>query len=315
MPPSIALDRGAGHPASTSAGGCSTFPEVEATLSRAGPPRGRHRRRGRQHERDLRAPEAARSSGAPGWTKDALVEAMRASLDRDPGRPASTSRSRSRTTSRRRVSGVRGKVVLKIFGNDLEKMRDDARGRQGARSPRCPGIVDLDLYRDSMVPQLQIVLDRAALARAGHQRRRRRRTWSRPRSAGNVATEHVGGRAAGAGAGRCCPRAERDDAERIGALAGADRRRRRACRCARSPDIEHRRRPRRDQPRGQQPLPGAQVQRRGPRHGLGGQRGAGAVVDAQGQAARRPLLRVGRRVREPAARDGAAARSSCRSRC
>jgi cobalt-zinc-cadmium resistance protein CzcA len=30
-----------------------------------------------------------------------------------------------------------------------------------------PGIVDLDLYRDSMVPQLQIVLDRAALARAG----------------------------------------------------------------------------------------------------------------------------------------------------
>ena len=53
------------------------------------------------------------------------------------------------------VSGVRGQVVLKIFGVDLESMRatlekaNDALG--GVR-----GIVDLDLYRDSMVPQLQI---------------------------------------------------------------------------------------------------------------------------------------------------------------
>ncbi len=30
-----------------------------------------------------------------------------------------------------------------------------------------PGIVDLDLYRDASTPQLQIELDRAALARAG----------------------------------------------------------------------------------------------------------------------------------------------------
>ena len=79
---------------------------------------------------------------------------------------ASTSRSRSRTTSRRRCSGVRGQVVLKIFGTDL----DACARRWSARSEvlaAVPGIVDLDLYRDTTVPQLQIELDREALARAG----------------------------------------------------------------------------------------------------------------------------------------------------
>src|SRR6185369_5402072 len=53
-----------------------------------------------------------------------------------------------------------------IFGSDLEKMRASLEQAKAALAT-VPGIVDLDLYRDSMVPQLQIVLDRAALARAG----------------------------------------------------------------------------------------------------------------------------------------------------
>ena len=64
------------------------------------------------------------------------------------------------------VSGVRGKVVLKIFGTDLDVMRETLEEAVRALA-KVPGIVDLDLYRDSSVPQLQIVLDRAALARAG----------------------------------------------------------------------------------------------------------------------------------------------------
>jgi cobalt-zinc-cadmium resistance protein CzcA len=64
------------------------------------------------------------------------------------------------------VSGVRGKVVLKIFGTDIKIMRETL---EQARLKLAPvsGVVDLGLYRDATVPQLQIRLDREALARAG----------------------------------------------------------------------------------------------------------------------------------------------------
>jgi cobalt-zinc-cadmium resistance protein CzcA len=64
------------------------------------------------------------------------------------------------------VSGVRGKIVLKIFGYDLEAMRATLL-RASAALAKVPGIVDLDLYRDATVPQLQVELDRSALARHG----------------------------------------------------------------------------------------------------------------------------------------------------
>jgi cobalt-zinc-cadmium resistance protein CzcA len=64
------------------------------------------------------------------------------------------------------VSGVRGKVVLKIFGSDLAQMRTTLERAKDALKP-VPGIVDLDLYRDASTPQLQVRFDRPALARAG----------------------------------------------------------------------------------------------------------------------------------------------------
>jgi len=64
------------------------------------------------------------------------------------------------------TTGIRSEVGVKVFGTDLDVMK--------ATLEKCitslrnvPGIVDLDLYRDATIPQLQIVLDRAALARAG----------------------------------------------------------------------------------------------------------------------------------------------------
>lgn len=64
------------------------------------------------------------------------------------------------------MSGVRGKVVLKIFGTDLIPMRQTLE-RCLTVLAKVPGIVDLGLYRDTSVPQLQVSLDRPALARAG----------------------------------------------------------------------------------------------------------------------------------------------------
>src|SRR5262249_45821168 len=64
------------------------------------------------------------------------------------------------------VSGVRGQVVLKVFGTDLDVMKATLE-KCVTSLTKVAGVVDLGLYRDATVPQLQIVLDRAALARAG----------------------------------------------------------------------------------------------------------------------------------------------------
>ena len=163
MPPSVALDKGQDILLDVRKR-LLAFPEVEATLSEHGHPEdGTDDEGTNMSETFVRLkPEAAWRKGL---TKDALVEQMRASLTEIPGVDYNFSQP-IKDNVEEAVSGVRGKVVLKIFGNDLEKMRSSLEQAKAALSA-VPGIVDLDLYRDSMVPQLQIVLDRAALARAG----------------------------------------------------------------------------------------------------------------------------------------------------
>src|SRR5690606_36672157 len=63
-------------------------------------------------------------------------------------------------------AGVRGQVVLKIFGEDLMAMRATLESVKAVLAD-VEGVVDLDLYRDRSVPQLQITLDRERLAREG----------------------------------------------------------------------------------------------------------------------------------------------------
>jgi cobalt-zinc-cadmium resistance protein CzcA len=100
-----------------------------------------------------------------GWDTERLIEAMRTSLTEIPGVRYNFSQP-IRDNVEEAVSGVRGKFVLKIFGTDLVTMRE-AMLRAKVALQKVPGIVDLDLYRDASVPQLQIRLDRTALSRAG----------------------------------------------------------------------------------------------------------------------------------------------------
>jgi cobalt-zinc-cadmium resistance protein CzcA len=90
---------------------------------------------------------------------------MRASLTQIPGVAYNFSQP-IKDNVEEAVSGVRGKIVLKIFGYDLEAMRATL-VKASAALAKVPGIVDLDLYRDATVPQLQVELDRTALARHG----------------------------------------------------------------------------------------------------------------------------------------------------
>ncbi|AKF05010.1 Cobalt-zinc-cadmium resistance protein CzcA [Sandaracinus amylolyticus] len=100
-----------------------------------------------------------------GMTKDQLQEQMRASLERLPGIRFHFSQP-IRDNVEESISGVRGQVVLKIFGTDLIVMREHLlRALDAVRT--VPGVVDASLYRDRNVPQLEITPDRERLARAG----------------------------------------------------------------------------------------------------------------------------------------------------
>ena len=66
------------------------------------------------------------------------------------------------------LSGVRAQVAVKIFGNDLAELRTSAADLKNMLSS-IPGVVDLQVEKQVLVPQLQIKIDRAALQRYGLQ--------------------------------------------------------------------------------------------------------------------------------------------------
>jgi cobalt-zinc-cadmium resistance protein CzcA len=163
MPSSIALDRGQTVLEEVRRR-ILTFPEVLATLSEQGRPEDGTDDEGvNMSETFVRLkPKEAWPSG---MNKDKLIEAMRSELEAIPGVEFNFS-SPIKDNVEEAVSGVRGKVVLKIYGEDFGAMRGTL-DRAIDALHKVPGVVDLDIYRETTVPQLQIQLDRAALAREG----------------------------------------------------------------------------------------------------------------------------------------------------
>lgn len=140
------------------------FPEVLETLSEHGRPEDGTDNEGVNMSETfvrLKPPDQWRA----GWDKERLVQAMRTSLDEIPGVRYNFSQP-IKDNVEEAVSGVRGKVVLKVFGDDLDRMRATLEQAKLALR-QVPGIIDLDLYRDASTPQLRLQLDRGALARAG----------------------------------------------------------------------------------------------------------------------------------------------------
>jgi heavy metal efflux system protein len=163
MPPSIALDRGT-EVLTEVRRRLLRFPEVLETMSEQGRPEDGTDDEGVNMSETF-VHLAAKDQWRPGWDKDRLIEAMRTSLTEIPGVDYNFSQP-IKDNVEEAVSGVRGQVVLKVFGTDLDVMKATLE-KCLASLKHVTGVVDLDLYRDASVPQLQIVLDRAALARAG----------------------------------------------------------------------------------------------------------------------------------------------------
>ncbi len=66
------------------------------------------------------------------------------------------------------LSGVRAQLAVKVFGADLPTLRAKAEAVRAAMS-KVPGVVDLNIEKLVEIPQVQVKLDRAALARYGLQ--------------------------------------------------------------------------------------------------------------------------------------------------
>jgi cobalt-zinc-cadmium resistance protein CzcA len=163
MPPSIALEKGT-EVLTEVRRRLLQFPEVLAVLSEHGRPEDGTDDEGvNMSETFVRL--KPRGDWPRGVNKERLIEEMRASLELIPGVEYNFSQP-IKDNVEEAVSGVRGKIVLKIFGYDLEAMRSTLL-KASAVLAKVPGIVDLDLYRDATVPQLQVELDRSALARSG----------------------------------------------------------------------------------------------------------------------------------------------------
>lgn len=66
------------------------------------------------------------------------------------------------------LSGVRAQIAIRIFGNDLTELRSNASKIKDLINT-VPGIVDVQMEKQVMVPQLLIKIDRAAIQRYGLQ--------------------------------------------------------------------------------------------------------------------------------------------------
>jgi cobalt-zinc-cadmium resistance protein CzcA len=163
MPPSIALERGTDVLTDVRRR-LMKFPEVIETLSEQGRPEDGTDDEGVNMSETF-VHMAPRESWPKGVDKDRLIEQMRQSLTEIPGVSYNFSQP-IKDNVEEAVSGVRGQVVLKVFGTDLDVMKATLE-KSVTSLAKVPGVVDLGLYRDASVPQLQIVLDRGALARAG----------------------------------------------------------------------------------------------------------------------------------------------------
>jgi CzcA family heavy metal efflux pump len=137
------------------------LPEVVSTSRRTG------RAELDEHAQDVNAAELDvsldLSRGHRG--KEELLEAMRESLAQVPGAVITIGQPLSHRIDHM-LSGSRSAIALKLFGDDLEKLRELAE-RVKKVAEGTPGAVDVSIEQQVDIPELEIRTDRDAVARYG----------------------------------------------------------------------------------------------------------------------------------------------------
>jgi cobalt-zinc-cadmium resistance protein CzcA len=164
-PSSVALNRGAELLRDTRLA-LLKFPEVRDVLTEQGHP---------EDGTDDEAPNQAETfvmmkpeeTWKTGRTKEQVVEAMRAELERRPGIQYNFSQP-IKDRVEESISGIRGQVVIKIYGEDLalmhEKLEEMRRILTQTRGSR-----DVEIYRAGTAQHVVADIDRETIARYGLQ--------------------------------------------------------------------------------------------------------------------------------------------------
>jgi cobalt-zinc-cadmium resistance protein CzcA len=100
-----------------------------------------------------------------GVTKEKMVEEMERDLERIPGVTYNFSQV-IQDNVEESMSGVKGENVIKLFGDDLEKLEETAR-KIATVMGTVPGVADLGVFGQLGQPNLLIRADRTAAARYG----------------------------------------------------------------------------------------------------------------------------------------------------
>ncbi len=139
-------------------------PEVVDVLSHIGRPEAATQAEG-SFNAELLVPLADESKWRVGYDRPKIEAELRASLATIPGAQHNFSQP---ITDRvfETISGIIGQVVVKIHGEDLERMTALAEDLMTHLS-KVPGVADLALYQAGDIPQLRADLDREAIARRG----------------------------------------------------------------------------------------------------------------------------------------------------
>jgi cobalt-zinc-cadmium resistance protein CzcA len=165
MPSAIALNRGADVLRETRLA-LLKFPEVRDVLTEQGHP---------EDGTDDEAPNQAEtfvmmkpeSDWHTGRSKEQVVEAMRAELGKHPGVEYNFSQP-IKDRVEESISGIRGQIVVKIYGEDLtlmhEKLEEVRRIMDGTRGAR-----DVEIYRAGTAQHIVADVDREAISRYGLQ--------------------------------------------------------------------------------------------------------------------------------------------------
>jgi cobalt-zinc-cadmium resistance protein CzcA len=140
------------------------FPEVRNVLTEQGHP---------EDGTDDEAPNQAEtfvlmkpeSEWKTGRSKAQIVDAMRAELEKRPGVDYNFSQP-IKDRVEESISGIRGQIVVKIYGEDLNLMHDKLAQVEAVLS-KTPGARDVEIYRAGKAQHIVADIDREAISRVG----------------------------------------------------------------------------------------------------------------------------------------------------
>lgn len=136
-----------------------SFPEVRATARRTG------RAELDEHAQGVEAAEIDVGLTMNGRAKEEFLHVLRRAVSVVPGMNVTIGQPISHRIDHM-LSGTRANVAVKIFGDDLQRLRTLAQEVR-ALMATVPGVVDLTVEQQTDIPLLQIRFDRTQVARVG----------------------------------------------------------------------------------------------------------------------------------------------------